>query len=164
MTDNLQTGFYFNVNIAGFANNVDVAFQEVSGLSKEMGIEEVVSGGENRFKYRLPTVTTYQNLVLKRGVVTTKSPLVWWCQTVLDSGLSRAIETKNIMVNLLNENGETSMQWTFVNAYPIKWSMTDLKSQEGAILIETMEFAYQYFEVDETEVDEGENVASLFAD
>ncbi|MEZ4873956.1 MAG: phage tail protein [Flavobacteriaceae bacterium] len=57
--------FYFKLSFKG----VDAAFQEVSGISKELGVEEVVCGGENRFKYRLPTTTSGQNLVLKRAVV-----------------------------------------------------------------------------------------------
>lgn len=160
----LQTGFYFSVSISGDSASNDAAFQEVSGLSKELGIEEVTSGGENRFKFRLPTRTTYSNLVLKRGIVLQDSPLVLWCQTTLDEGLANPIQTKNISVCLLNENGQSTMQWNYIKAYPIKWAMTDLKSQESNILIETIEFAYQYFEVDDSRDSQDSGIASLFDD
>lgn len=114
-------------------------------MSKELGIEEVVCGGENRFKYRLPTCTTYPNLVLKRGVVLTDSPLIKWCKDTLDKGLSQSIFTKDITVKLLNPKGAPCMIWTFSKAYPIKWAASELRSQESSILIETIEFAYQYF-------------------
>lgn len=144
---NLLTSFYFSLSISKEGNPSDAAFQEASGLSKEMGLEDVVSGGENRFKYRLPTNVTYPNLVLKRGIVMEYSPLIEWCQTTLDGGMGKPIKTKNIMLSLLDKTGQTCMSWHFVGAYPIKWAMSDLKSQENTMLIETIELAYQYFKV-----------------
>jgi len=142
----LITGFYFSLSIVGDTNTADAAFQEVSGLSKEMHVEDVVCGGENRFKYRLPTGTTFQNLVLKRGVTTDESPLVKWCNDVINGGLIQAIKPKNIQLKLLNEKGETCQSWTFNKAYPVKWSASDLHSEKNELFIETIELAYQYFE------------------
>lgn len=143
----LFTGFYFSVSIDGKSSTVDAAFQEVSGLSKEMQVEEVVSGGENRFKYRLPTMTTFSNLVLKRGVTSDSSPLIEWVANTLNGGLANAIEPKTLMVNLLNSDGKPCQSWTFNKAYPLKWSASDLNSEKGEVFIETIELAYQYFDV-----------------
>ena len=146
MDHNLQTSFYFSVSITGMGGS-DAAFQEVSGLSKELGIEEVVCGGENRFKYRLPAQTSFQNLVLRRGVVNAESALIGWVKDTLDNGLSAAIKTRDIKVWLLDENGHISMDWNFIAAWPVKWSASNLRSQESEIFIETLEFAYQYFDM-----------------
>lgn len=135
--------FYFSLQILG--DSSDAAFQEASGLSKEMGVEEVVSGGGNFFKYRLPTGTSYPNLVLKRGITGDASPLLEWCQATLEGGVSVPIQTRNLVLQLLNEAGQASITWNFVGAYPVKLATSDLKSQESNIVIETMEFAYQYF-------------------
>lgn len=143
----LQTGFYFSLSVSGDKSDSDAAFQEVSGLSAQLDVEEVVSGGENRFKYRLPSIVTYPNLVLKRGIALVASPLITWCQQTLSSGLAKPIVSKNIMLHLLDKNGQANMSWSFVKAYPLKWSIGDLKSQESSILIETIELAYQYFEI-----------------
>ena len=143
----LFTGFYFSVSLNGKSSSADAAFQEVSGLSKEMQVEEVVSGGENRFKYRLPTMTTFGNLVLKRGVTGDSSELITWVANTLNGGLSAAIVPKNIIVNLLNADGEPCQSWTFNKAYPLKWSASDLNSEKGEVFIETIELAYQYFDV-----------------
>ncbi len=143
----LQTSFYFSLSVTGDSSDSDAAFQEASGLSAQLDVEEVVSGGENRFKYRLPSIVTYQNLVLKRGVATDSSPLIAWCQQTFSSGLAKPIVSKNIMLHLLDKTGQASMSWSFVKAYPVKWVMGDLKSQESSVLIETIELAYQYFEV-----------------
>ena len=139
---NYPVGFYFMLSLKG----EDAAFQEVTGLSKELGIEEVVSGGENRFKYRLPTTSSSQNLVLKRALVPGGSNLVDWCFRCIDGGLGAAIQTNDVSVSLVDASGNILAMWTFYKAYPIKYSVLDLKSQENAIVIETIELAYTYFE------------------
>lgn len=156
------TSFYFSVKFSGESSGTDAAFQEVSGLSVDTGTEDVISGGENRFKYRLPSHTSYPNLVLKRGILQIDSPLIEWCQNTLAGGLAKAIKTKDITLSLLDASGQASMSWSFIKAYPVKWSMSELKSQEGNILIETIELAYRYFEVDDTRANQYAGLDSLF--
>lgn len=134
-------GFYFKLSF----NGEDAAFQEVSGISKEVSMEEVVCGGENRFKYRLPTVANSQNLVLKRALIPEGSPLIAWCSATLDEGYANPIVTKDVSVQLLNAKGQTCSMWTFRNAYPVKYSVSDLRSQENEIVVETIELAYTTF-------------------
>lgn len=143
MASNYPVSFYFQLSFKG----EDAAFQEVSGLSKEMAVEEVTGGGENRFKYRLPTVASGQNLVLKRAVVTKGSKLLGWCSSTLDQGLAKTIQPHDVSVSLLNAKGKPSRSWNFHNAFPIKYSLSDFKSQDNSLLIETIELAYTYFEV-----------------
>ena len=138
----LPVGFYFSLSF----NDEDAAFKEVSGISQEFGIEEVRSGGENRFKYRLPTVVTSKNLVLKRAIVPKDSQLTKWCEDTFSGELSNPIETNDVSVNLLNNEGQVLIKWTFHNAYPVKYSVADLKSQESEVLMETVELAYTYFD------------------
>jgi phage tail-like protein len=136
-------GFYFSLSFEG----EDVAFQEVSGISKELDVEKVASSGENRFKYRLPNVSSSQNLVLKRAIVPTGSKLITWCSNTLDAGLATAIQTQDVSVDLLDNEGTVLMKWTFYNAYPVNYAVSDLKSQESEILIETIELTYNYFNI-----------------
>lgn len=136
-------GFYFALSFQG----EDAAFKEVSGLSKELGVEEVRNGGENRFKYRLPTVTSSKNLVLKRAIVSTGSQLIDWCSDTIDGGLANPIKTELVSVNLLNNKGVVLMKWNFHDAYPVQYAVSDLKSQESEILIESIELAYTYFDL-----------------
>lgn len=139
----LQPSFYFGVSIMPLA--IDAAFQEVSGLSKQMETEEVHSGGENRFSYRLPGRVKYENVVLHRGVALSGAPLSLWCAGILDNDFAEPIVPKDVLITLYNAEHMPTMMWHFVKAYPVKWSMSDLKSQENALLIETIELAYRYY-------------------
>jgi len=141
-TGKFPVGFYFSVS---FDSGEGIAFQEVSGLNREQTVEEVAGGGENRFKYRLPAVSTSKNLVLKRATVLKGDMLTKWCKDTVDGGLAKPIQIKTVSVNLLNNEGQVSMKWNFYKAYPVKYSTSDLKSQESEILIDTIELAYTYF-------------------
>ena len=142
------SGFYFKLVFLGKSGIADTAFQEVSGLTKEISTEEVAWGGENRFKYRLPTTPKYQNLVLKRGVTSNDSDLRDWCDQTLDGGLLNPIKTKDLQLLLLNEEGVTCMAWTVYKAYPVKWQSSELNSEKNALLIETIELSFQYFDTE----------------
>lgn len=135
-------GFYFSVSFDG---GIEMPFQQVSGLTKEQTVEEIVGGGENRFKYRLPAISISKNLVLKRAVVTKGDELTKWCKDCIDGSLAKPIKTKTVSVNLLNNEGQVSMKWNFYKAYPIKFSISDLKSQESEVLMDTIELAYIHF-------------------
>src|ERR1700741_339996 len=137
-------GFYFRLSITGVTSSLDFAFQEVSGISGEMAFDEITEGGENRFKHKLPTGTKYGNLTVKRGLVTVNSQLATWCSQTIGSDLSAAITTKSINVTLMNPKGQSLTTWNFVNAWPVTWSVSDFKSMEGEIVIESIEFAYDY--------------------
>lgn len=120
-------------------------FQEVSGISLQMNIEELENSGENRFEYRLPRAVKYDNLVLKRGLISKNSSLCTWIVNALDSGLNKPIEPKNISVALLDPEHETLRKWDFTNAYPVKWEISDFESMDSHFAIETIEFAYNFF-------------------
>ncbi len=136
-------GFHFRVEFLDLdVNENDMRFQEVSGLSAELGVEDFQEGGENRFIHRLPARTKYSNLILKRGLLT-DSKLIDWCVNAIEN-----FEFKPCTVNvtLLNENHEPlSETLSFTKAWPVKWAVSDFKAQENAIVIETLELAYNYF-------------------
>jgi len=62
--------FHFKVEFQGIdgLKNQDAFFQEVTGLTRELESEQLKSGGENRFTFKLPTRGQYPNLVLKKGL------------------------------------------------------------------------------------------------
>jgi len=138
--------FIFQLSFGGKEDNSKIGFQEASGISREMNIEEVGCGGENRFKYRLPGVMKYNNLVLKRGLVPKGSSLSKWVIGTLEQGMVNSISPKDITVSLLDKARKILISWNFKSAYPVKWDVSNFKSTESEVAIETIEFAYNYFE------------------
>jgi phage tail-like protein len=136
-------GFHFRVEFTlDGVQDGDIRFQEVSGLSAELGVEEVVEGGENRFSHRLPTRAKYSNLILKRGLLT-DSRLIAWCIDAIENFI---FEPTTVNVTLLNENHEPLAEaYSFVRAWPVKWAVSDFKAQENSLVVETLELAYNYF-------------------
>jgi phage tail-like protein len=136
-------GFHFVLHYG----TEDIGFQEISGISEELSVEEIVGGGENRFKYKLPNVTSSQNLSLKRALVPESSKLVDWCKKTIGRGLAEKVLPAEISVSLLDHEQIVCMKWTFHKAYPVKYAFSDLKSQENALVIESIDLAYTYFDV-----------------
>jgi len=141
-------GFHFKVEVLGLDRAVDddVRFSEVGGLGFEVATEEVPEGGENRFIQRYPLRAKYPDLVLKRGLL--KSSAIWdWTRDCIEN---LDIKPKNVDVKLLNENHEPLITWHLVGAYPVKWAVTDLHATNNAIVVESLQLAYQYFTVDKS--------------
>lgn len=136
-------GFHFRVEFTFLpSESKDARFQEVSGLGAELGVEEVVEGGENRFTHRLPTYAKYSNLILKRGLLA-DSELIDWCKNAIENF---EFEPATVNVTLLNEQHQPLADtYSFVNAWPVKWTVSDLKAQDNSIVVETLEIAYNYF-------------------
>lgn len=145
----MVTGFHFVVNFdtegkAGLRTSdtdPDVGFQEVSGLNASIETETFQEGGENRFSHRFPKPATYQNLVLKRGMLIGSKLIGWFKKAIQDF----SFEPVTVTVTLKNENHEPLESWTFFNAYPVKWNIDSFNAQDGKIVAETIELSYQYF-------------------
>lgn len=148
VTANIEGGFYppsafyFKVIIGMGIVGPDTSFQDVSGISSEMGVEEVTEGGENGFVHKLPKGVKHTNLELKRGIANMASPLVLWCKSVFEGGLNSTIITQPVSVFLLNEYAIPLRAWTFENAFPIKWEVESFNSTKNEVAIEKITLSY----------------------
>jgi phage tail-like protein len=138
---NLPVSFHFKVDF-GPGYDHDVMFQEVGGLTAEIGIEELAAGGENLFTYRLPTRAKYSNLLLKRGMIL-DSKLIDWFKNAVENF---QFTPMNISVYLLNEQHNAISSWEVIQAYPVKWVISDFNATSNSLAIETIELVYQYFQ------------------
>lgn len=137
----IPVGFHFSVTFGGNSPDNETRFQEVTGLSAEVTVEELREGGRNDFVHRLPNGAKYGNLVLKRGFFN-DSEIAQWCRDAIESFI---FDPKDVLVSLLNEEHEPLASWSFQRAWPVKWSVSDFKAQENALVVESLELAYQMF-------------------
>ena len=140
--------FYYALTIDG-ESKVDSGFQEVSGLTLDMKTETIQDGGENRFVHKVPGRVTYEDLVLKRGLITSTSSLAQWIHSHLSGNLASRVEPKNVSLQLLDANQQTLLQaWHFVNAFPTSWSLSSMEAQGDALAVESLTLTYSYFWVE----------------
>jgi len=115
-------------------------FARVKGISRETKLEARREGGVNDYEHKLATMTTYGNLVLERGM--TDDYLLSWHQEVVDGIVER--RTVTIIVNDETGSRET-LRWLIQDAYPVKWTGTDLDATSGAVLVESVELTHHGF-------------------
>ncbi len=127
-------GFRFRVEILG----VQVGgFTEVSGIDREVQLEDFREGGVNDYTHKLVTVTKYQNLVLRRGIADA-TELWQWHQDVVNG----KIERRQVSVVLLDSLFKDAWRWVFKQAYPVKWSGASLNASSSAVFVESVELAH----------------------
>lgn len=139
--EDLVLGFRFGVFFfAGgvVPNPLDIRFQKVSGLSQEISTEPVTEGGQNAYTQLLPKSVGHGNLTLERGLVL-GSPLNVEFNITMSTF---KFFPSNVLVTLFSEEKIPVAGWLCINAYPVKWSTSDLDATEKSVVIDTMELAY----------------------
>src|SRR5262245_23677965 len=128
--------FHFLVEIEGL---VIGGFNEVTGLTVEVEIEEYREGGLNAYVHKLAGPVRYPyNLVLKHGL--TDSDTLWnWHQDVARGNIQR----KTGSIILLDSAGEEQWRWNFVDAYPVRWVGPELRAGSAEVAIETLELVHR---------------------
>ena len=127
-------GFRFRVEILGLQVG---GFTEVSGLDREVQLEDFREGGVNDHTHKLATVTKYPNLTLRRGLADA-AELWQWHQDVVNG----RIQKRQINVVLIDTAGKDTWRWVFEKAFPVKWSGASLNAATSAVVVESVEFAH----------------------
>ena len=133
--------FYFQLEFIGPLNINDMAFLEVSGLTMELETQEIDMGGGN--KRVVPVRQKHGNLVCKRplhGVFI--SELSSWVNMTMRGGVDSEIIPCDLMVKLLDPDGNPECAWFIKSAYPVKWDIAGFDSKKNDVALETIEFAY----------------------
>lgn len=137
-------GFNFRMEIDG----VEVAgFREITGLRMRTEIVEYFDGDDvNTTVKKIPGITTYNNIVCKRGI-SAGIDLYEWCKEVNDQ--SRAVERKTITINFLDDAGEPQKTYTLYEAWPCAYSVSDFNAANNQLGMEEIEFVIELFEVED---------------
>ena len=128
--------FHFDVVWGG----VNGKFTEISGLDIENEPIEYRDGPDPEFfKKKIPGMTKYGNITLKRGTFHQDDGLYAWIKTINLTD----VEKRDLTISLLNDKHEPAVVWKVKNAWPIKFQSTDLKADSNEIAIETVELAHE---------------------
>jgi len=129
------SNFNFLVELDGITR---AAFHECSGFDSTIDIIEHREGGENTTLRKLPGITKYSNIVLKRGLTDDRQLYDWHRKAVKGQ-----LERKNGSIVLLDRAGQETARWNFIRAWPSKWDGPDLTAEGNDVAIETLELAHE---------------------
>jgi phage tail-like protein len=128
--------FRFRAEIEGL---IVAGFSEVSGLQMEMETEDYQEGGTNGFAHKLPKPMKYPNVVLKRGLTDSDALWKWLCST---GQRSATINRKTVRIILLDSEGQEKMSWRCLQAYPVKWTGPEFKSDANTVAFENLDLVH----------------------
>jgi phage tail-like protein len=127
--------FRYRVEIEGFQA---AAFSDISGYDMSINSAQSREGSEGVSPRKLPRLRKHGNLTLKRGVVHSMDILNW-----IKKVSTGTVERKSIKITLVDETGQAAAVWQVVNAWPMKYSVSEFKGTGNEILIETLELAHE---------------------
>jgi phage tail-like protein len=135
-------GFNFLVEIDGITIG---AFAEVGGLASETEVIEYRTGSDKANTVRkLPGLTKYANIVLKRGI--TQDRQLWNWRKAIEQGTP---DRRNGSITLLDDARNPVVRWHFVNGWVTKFDGPDLNAKANDVAIETIEIAHEGLTLDD---------------
>ena len=130
-------GSWFSVELD---NGVKGFFTDVSGLSVEIGVVEQTDAKKDTATRKRPGTTKYGDISLKRTLSDDKS--FWkWAKSIRDG--KSDFRTKGAVV-LYDIAGEEIGRWTFENAWPSKWSASDLDVGTDDLMVEEVTVTIEF--------------------
>ncbi len=130
--------YNYRVDIDG----VSFSFSEISGLElsfESITYKESFTSGDKvgpNIMY-MPGQIQPVNISLKKGFVKGKSIPVFY-EWINDIQLNR-VDKKDIVVHLLDEAGNTVVNWKVIDAFPTKLSAPSFDASSNEVAIESME-------------------------
>jgi phage tail-like protein len=138
--DDPYRNFKFRVEINGV---VEAHFSEVAiGETTTEAIDYREGNEANRVR-KLPGLTKYGNITLKRGV--TESQVIWqWHKDILDGKVGD--KRKTITIIVVDEAGKDKARFVVSEAWPTKYDPSDLNAKGNEVLIEVLELVNEGIE------------------
>ncbi len=133
---NAYPAFRFTLEVS---DNYSGVFSECTLPNVEWDVEEVKEGGQNAYIHQLPGQRkSSSRIVLKTGLMT--GPLSALSRWYLES-MKSTFARRTVTVKLLDSSGEPLVTWCLHEAFPVKWTAPQLKSDSSALAINSLELA-----------------------
>lgn len=130
--------------IVEFDGMVSTAFTEVLGLCAFIDVVEHREGTmPDSSAIKLPGLSRFSNVTLKRGLTKGNNDLYNWFQ----SSRQKA-DRRSVAIKLLDEERNPVIIWLLKNAFPCKLQYTGLHALSNGLALEELELAYDSFTVE----------------
>ena len=132
--------FKFRVEIDGVA---EAAFSEVAIGETSTEAIEYREGTEPNHVRKLPGMTKYGNITLKRGV--TDSQVIYqWHKDVVDGKIGD--KRKSVAIVVIDEAGKDKARFVVSECWPTKYDPSDLNGKGNEVFIELLELVNEGIE------------------
>ena len=145
MADPVQSpigNFIFTLTLGGA--EAAAWFAEVSGLSTENQVVEHTAAAANGkpLPQRFAGQVKWSNIVLKRGV--DKAQQLWkWREAILNGEIDKNRQT--VTITVMDQTGTGVATYSFIRAWPCKYSSPGLNAGGNEIFVEELELAHEGF-------------------
>ena len=137
------SAFNFLVSFGPDPSSIVGSFAEVSGLGVEIEPIEYRNGSEVTTVRKLPGLTKFSNVVLKRGIIGDLGVWEW-----INAAMNGSRDQRTVVIELLDESREAVMAFKLRNAWPVKWEGPSLNATANEVAIETLELCHEGLEVE----------------
>jgi phage tail-like protein len=132
--------FKFRVEIDGVA---EAAFSEVAIGETSTEAIDYREGTEPNHVRKLPGMTKYGNITLKRGV--TDSQVIYqWHKDIVDGKIGE--KRKSITIVVIDEAGKDKARFVVSECWPTKYDPSDLNAKGNEVFIELLELVNEGIE------------------
>jgi phage tail-like protein len=145
--------YKFHVEVDGIEG---AAFSECSGLDMSVDVLEQPEGGLNEYIHKFPGRTRWSNVTLKRGISVNDALFNWYMDTLKSFNAGNGVKLKNVTITLYSISSSVNMEtvktkmFHLSNAFPVKWTGPNFKTDEAAFAVETLELAHHGITVSKT--------------
>lgn len=131
--------FYFNVVFQWGSQQATASFMEVSGLEMSMTTKKIHPLGDDGGQL-LPTgEINHSNIVLKRPLEAIDKEIAKWVKECFSFMIgNNKIRPCLLLISLLDPDNQPYASWKCSQAFPIKWSLSPMNSEESKLSIETL--------------------------
>ncbi|HEY9089065.1 MAG TPA: phage tail protein [Anaerolineaceae bacterium] len=119
--------YNFRIDVDGCGS---IWCQDVTGLN-------VSTPSGSPARPRLPGLTKYGNITLRRGMTASDEVLGW-----IQSCAAGKIARKRATITLMGEDGSDTATWQIKDAWALKYSFSEIAGEAPETAIETLEIGY----------------------
>lgn len=143
--------FYLELKLEGSQDGVDGVFMECKGFQSTQEViefKEVFPEKWNKaargliVSTKIPGNLKVNNIILKRGLISSKTLWNWFDKVQTGSWHN---PKQSGILSIYNQGGKMQAQFEFINAWPTRYSISDLNASSNDFAIEELELACESF-------------------
>ncbi len=136
--------FYFKVVFQWGSQKTTASFIEVSGLEEEMLTKTIQPLGDDGGQILVTGEIKHNYIVLQRPLESIDKKITRWVKQCFSFMVGHnKIRPCLLIISLLDAKGHPSVSWVCTQAFPVKWSLSPLKSDKSDLSIETLTLTYK---------------------